>query len=386
MKREHESAPIASRLGPALDEEGVARTWRRIQSARAASRPRTGVTIRVFAGLAAAAALALGVWSLRGDGPARAPGALAVSGTALAPGEAVRAASVSLDDGSRLALAQATDLEVLANDGTRFDTLLRRGRCRFDVEPGGPRRWSIETDLATVEVVGTAFTVTRDDAGLAVEVDHGIVLVRGERVPGRVQRLRAGQRLAVSAATAPVAIAAPPHPAPPDTAVPAANAPARALAPSPEPATLTPAPRPTTPTIGTNRTVDEPQTVDVQTRLQEADAARAAGRPEIAAALLERALREGGDATQRAIAAFSLGRLELEVLDRPAAAAERFAAVVAHGAPRALVEDAQARRVEALVRAGSRDEAEREATVYETRWPSGRRLSQVRAWVTPPAP
>jgi predicted negative regulator of RcsB-dependent stress response len=146
------------------------------------------------------------------------------------------------------------------------------------------------------------------------------------------------------------------------------------------------APRNTTPMIGAARPPAEPQTVDVQTRLQEADAARAAGRPEIAAALLERALREGGDATQRAIAAFSLGRLELEVLDRPAAAAEHFAAVVAHGAPRALVEDAQARRVEALVRAGRHDEARREATVYETRWPSGRRLSQVRAWVTSPAP
>jgi len=384
MNREHEPAPIASRLSPALDEAGVARTWRRIQSARAASRPRTRLTTRAFAGLAVAATLALCVWSLRETGPARAPGALAASEAPLAPGAAVRAASVSLDDGSRLALAHATELEVLANDGTRFDTLLRRGRCRFDVEPGGPRRWSIETDLATVEVVGTAFTVTRDDAGLAVEVDHGIVLVRGERVPGRVQRLLAGQRLTVSANAVPVAVAPAARPEPPDTAVPAAVPPAPT--PAPAPAAVALESRAATQTIGVPRPSSPPPSVDVQSRLQEADAARAAGRPEVAAALLERALHEGGDATQRAIAAFSLGRLELEVLDRPTAAAGHFAAVVAHGAPRSLVEDAQARRVEALARAGRHDEARREATVYETRWPSGRRLSQVRAWLVRHAP
>ena len=59
----------------------------------------------------------------------------------------------------------------------------RRGGVRFEVEPDGPRRWTIETGLATVEVVGTVFEVERAPGAVDVRVERGVVVVRGERVP-----------------------------------------------------------------------------------------------------------------------------------------------------------------------------------------------------------
>jgi transmembrane sensor len=263
-----------------------------------------------------------------------------------------------------MVLTASTELEVLSNDGHRFVTLLRRGSCGFSVTPGGPRRWSIETDLATVEVVGTEFTVNRHAEGLAVHVTRGVVLVRGEHVPGRVQRLGAGQALEVRDTRALEQTEMPLR-----TTAPAANeAPASATA--------------TSETTRSEGIASIPRRAfDFDTEMEQADRARAEGRFDDAARILSAALREGGDDSQAAIAGFSLGRLQLDILNRPNDAATTFCAVVRRGSPRALVEDAQARCIEALARAGRRDEAIRQARVYETRWPDGRRLAEVRAFV-----
>src|SRR5262249_13350397 len=100
----------------------------------------------------------------------------------------------------------------------------RRGSVLYDVRPGGPRRWTIECGLATVEVIGTAFRIDRTSLRVHVEVFRGVVLVRGERVPDRAARLTAGMSLDVTAA-APAATTAPWEPAPPPPALtPAASA------------------------------------------------------------------------------------------------------------------------------------------------------------------
>ena len=96
------------------------------------------------------------------------------------------------DDGSQVSLAGLTRLEVLRNDSRSFVTALRRGGATFDVKPGGPRHWIIEAGELSVEVVGTRFRVERQNELTRVSVEHGIVLVRGERVPGGSVRLTAG--------------------------------------------------------------------------------------------------------------------------------------------------------------------------------------------------
>ena len=51
--------------------------------------------------------------------------------------------------------------------------------------------------VATVEVVGTAFWVEAEEQRVRVRVERGAVLVRGERVPERVQRLSAGEEIEI---------------------------------------------------------------------------------------------------------------------------------------------------------------------------------------------
>lgn len=388
MSTEHDiglrsEEPLEQQLRPALDEAGVARVWRGIRAQRvgeartaSASDGRRGARWAVagMGTLAAVAALVV-LARLQGGAPQQ-PGALrvAVGEAALSTVLRPSRAPIALDDGSRLVVAAGTDMEVLANDGARFVTLLRRGRCHFAVKPGGPRRWTIETDLATVEVVGTEFTVDRSALGLAVTVDHGVVLVRGERVPGRVTRLRAGERLDLpnDATVGAVPLAAPAS-TPPEVVQSAWVSAATGTAAN---AVRLPvnAPQPTA--ARAHASAD-----DADARLAEADAARAAGRTEDAARVLGEVMRAYASDPRGALAAFSLAKLQLEALGRPGEAAETFAWVVRRGSPRGLVEDAQARRVEALTRAGRRAEAAAEARVYEARWPDGRRLAEVRAFV-----
>src|SRR5262249_56483416 len=108
----------------------------------------------------------------------------------------------------------------------------------LEVMPKRGRTWTIETDLATVEVVGTAFSVERDARRLRVTVARGIVVVRGERVPGRIQRLSAGQSFeleeARSATPAPPGPPAEPPP-PGETGPPSETAPPGETGPPPRP-------------------------------------------------------------------------------------------------------------------------------------------------------
>jgi transmembrane sensor len=111
-----------------------------------------------------------------------------------------------------------------------------------------------------------------------------------------------------------------------------------------------------------------------------ADVARAGGHAPLAAQLLERAVREEGAGAAAALAAFQLGTLRLEALGQPREAAEAFSRVVRIGQPRALVEDALARQVQALARAGEWEAARQAAADYEARFPEGRRLADVHRW------
>jgi len=153
----------------------------------------------------------------RGPGPLLTAGGrpLPTGRVALPDGDA---SALVLSDGSRLTALRSTDLTVIDNDGARLLLQLTHGSVLFFVTPGGPRHWFVETDLATVEVVGTVFRVERGDAGLDVSVEHGIVLVRGEHVPDRMRRLAAGESLHIDAMRRSAA-----EPAAPPTATPAAE-------------------------------------------------------------------------------------------------------------------------------------------------------------------
>jgi transmembrane sensor len=404
-----ERAPIERELTPALDEAELAQVWRRVRDVQATRRavPRR----RLYQGIAVCALAVAAVAVVVAWPRSRvAPGALAGE-VALAPGaQLAEPRTIALADGSHLELATAARLEVLANEGDKFVTAVRRGRVRFDVRPGGPRRWVVETDLATVEVVGTAFSVDRGAGALAVEVERGVVLVRGERVPGRIVRLTAGQHVEVAAAIA----TAPPPPAPVlDRVPPVAPAidrvppPAPAVDRAPPPAPAVDRAPPTAPAIDRTPTapaidrtpeiapppvapppvapppVAPPPVAPPVDIIARADALVAAGQHARAADALEAYLADArGDATA-GLAAFLLGRLAQDQLAQPQRAAEAFARVRAIGSPRAIQEEALVRQARALARAGRAADARAAARGYLDQYPGGARAAEMTALLAP---
>lgn len=81
-----------------------------------------------------------------------------------------------------------------------------------------------------------------------------------------------------------------------------------------------------------------------------ADAARATQRPRDAVAALERIANEHPTDPRAAIAMLTAARIQLDTLDRPAAAAHAFERALALGLSPALVDDARARAAEARAR------------------------------------
>ena len=360
------SEPLDRHLAPPYDEERIATTWSRIARARQTAR-RTPKHTRVWlaiigTAIATAAIAAVVAWPRAHH---ERPLASRDPSVSTSPG-AVLTRDVTFDDASTIAIGSGGRLQVLMNEGTRFSTLLETGSAHFDVHPGGPRRWEIETALATVEVVGTAFTVTLDERGLVVAVERGIVLVHGERVPNRVARLTAGQQITVTKTTI---AAAPPAPVP-------------VLVPPAPPAPAPPHPRVTTvkPAVEVARKpIAKPSVGEL---VAEADRLSSAGDPAAAATLLEHARTRDGEHAS-GIVSFALGRLYLDALAKPELAAAAFGEVITGGEPRSLLEDAYARRVEALHRAGLPDRAVTALSEYEHAYPKGRRVAALRAMVHP---
>ena len=80
------------------------------------------------------------------------------------------------------------------------------------------------------------------------------------------------------------------------------------------------------------------------------------------------------------LAAFTLGRILLYQLGRPAEAADAFALVRKILPEGPLSPDALAREAEAANRAGQRERARGLAEEYVDKYPSGRRLESVRRY------
>jgi transmembrane sensor len=115
--------------------------------------------------------------------------------------------------------------------------------------------------------------------------------------------------------------------------------------------------------------------------LQQADSARREGAPARAAALLQQIVKEHSNDSRVALAHFTLGRLHLDALGDPQRAVVDFTRALERGVPGALAEDAQARLVQALARAGDHRGAESASARYRAHYPSGRHLQDVERWV-----
>jgi transmembrane sensor len=364
-------APLRQLSRQGVDERTVRRMWEVIdqRTALAGTGRRQPRTLAIGLSAFAAVLLVVSAWfglSSTGIGSR----ALATAGPLLtadgqrfedleasAQGASTR---VTLSDGSSIEVLPGARVEGLAATSSEFVVLLRRGRARFSVTPGGPRRWLIETRGARVEVVGTVLSVESSAELVNVAVDVGVVLVRSPLLSDGVQRLGAGESLRLELHGDPDGLALSEPEALPDAAAPTAK----------------PQPRfGAAPLRRAIRASDEDGAARGTRAAQlwaEADRARQAGEPGRAASALERLLREHPRDSQAALAAYTLGVLQLEQLERPRAAARSFEHALGLGIASGLRESCFVRLSAALRQSGDTVGLRRIAARYLRDYPGGR--------------
>jgi transmembrane sensor len=384
-----------------VDEAAIHRIGEQIDARLRRPRPRRGLSL-VLVGATAAAAVIMAAWRIHRDvGPLRfADGRELV---AMVAEIAVR--DIALSDGSSIRLSPGTHIEPLESSGTTFSAIVTQGRADFEVRPGGPRHWVIECGLATVEVIGTSFSCDREPGRLRLAVQHGVVLVRGERVPDRARRLLAGESLELAEDARRPAPAfedtfAPP-PAVPETSSTSGSLAIEPLAEMGKREDVRTRGRVATArnwrdlaqrgrhgeafsALGTEGLRRESKHLGVNDLFALADVARLSGHPADAVVPLERILTDFASDARAPLAAFALGRLELDSLGQAQAAVSAFRKAMALGIPSGLREDVRARLVEAYARSGDADAARRAADAYLAEFPRGRHVQAIQGWLRPP--
>ncbi|MDF9618274.1 FecR family protein [Pseudomonas entomophila] len=104
--------------------------------------------------------------------------------------------SIQLEDGSRIQLNTDSALQVELTEGERRVRLLR-GEAWFEVTHDGARPFLVRSGDGWVRVVGTQFSVARDDRQTRVQLDRGKVEVRAGQAPSVF--LQPGQALEYTA-------------------------------------------------------------------------------------------------------------------------------------------------------------------------------------------
>jgi transmembrane sensor len=309
------------------------------------------------------------------------PGALQRSdGTPVGAPDFSEGRSLVLAEGSRVTPAAGAHVGLLSNDAQHFDLKQSRGMVHYGVTPGGPRRWKIEAPLVTVEVTGTAFDIDADESHATVSVIRGAVIVRGEGVPGHVQVLRANQRIEVAHATLQqlAVVPEPVAPAGPIDSKDEGHSSDKSQHRTRQRSTREPV------TTGMPRlSVAAVPTETTETLFANADAERRAGHAELAIKPLQKILIGGGHAPQqKAVAAFSLGRIYMDSLSMPREAAKAFERAISLQVRAELLQDAYVRRVEAWSRAGDSSAKARAIAAYQSKYPEA--FERIAPWAGPP--
>ncbi|MEM9195090.1 MAG: FecR domain-containing protein, partial [Myxococcota bacterium] len=181
-------------LHPVPHEERVQAVWNRIE----ASRVSTPSHPKAWIGVAAVALLGAGLIYLAS---ASGPAPLTLEDGSLLPEHMTFSGptTVPLSDGSRLTFDSEAELDVLLNETSVFELVHRAGEIRYEVHRAG-RRWVVDSGTATVEVIGTEFSIRRTGAQVQISVIEGVVVVRSAELEDGVMRVGQGEVLTLGQA------------------------------------------------------------------------------------------------------------------------------------------------------------------------------------------
>jgi transmembrane sensor len=309
---------------------------------------------------------------------------LAATGAAVAiatrrPAPVQDVLTVHFTDGSTARRADAATVVVETSSAPQLEVAqLEHGAATFDVVRNPARIFRVQVANVTVEVLGTHFLVERTEASAWVSVESGRVRVTS--VQGQTELLPGDRR------EFPFAIAAAVEEAPIEVA-PVVKAPSH-KAPAPRHASAHAAVSNEWKLLAEDGDYDgaynalhgpsaNPVRDDAAELFLAADVARLSHHPADAVGPLRTLISRHGDDARAPLAAFTLGNVLLE-LGSPREAAAAFVEAQRLDPQGPMAEDALAREVEALSRAGDVHSARVRAESYVGRYPDGRRIRAVR--------
>jgi len=347
---------LAEEIDPVWAPE---REWA-VRAAIARRTARKGVTGRTAAVFASTGVLAVGAFAIvraRSRPPVVAPPLASSVSTAVNTPATPAPKNVASESVTVTRLSSDTAFSPLAgHEGRGF--ALQAGGARFSVPHDARRPFVVVARDVFIEDLGTTFSVQYVGPDrLKIAVDEGRVRVHGN---GTDTQISAGASLEVPLSPLPEVARKTPHPT---TSVATAWRPLAERGQYEEAQTAL---RKAGPSAVRDDTAD---------LLLAADAARLSGHPAEAVPYLQRVLHGHARDPRAGLAAFTLGRVLLDELGRPREAIEAFAFARSAGGP--LAEDALAREVEAVSRAGETTRSRDLAELYLRLYPNGRRAKAV---------
>ncbi len=326
---------------------------------------------------------AFAVWAIATRAPSAPPVAIAPTPVASHVRLEVPAQGPSLlelEPGTSVELSQGTLAYASTTAPGRRRVELVRGKLRLSVDPARHTAWTVSAGTVEVSVVGTIFSVERDEVSkdVRVAVERGVVQVVSGADRSRQVRLEAGQSAVARAERLDVTGSADPVP----THEPKAGS-------APElTGVVPPALGPSAQELFQSRYrardyrgalaaaeqagfTDLLRAWDRAALSRLADAARLAGEPSRAQQALERLRERFPGSRESADAAFLLGRLHADSLKAPASAARWFERYLAEMPSGSYAQEAQGRWMVAARTAGDIRTAQGVASTYLERYPKG---------------
>ena len=286
-------------------------------------------------------------------------------------------------DGSILTVRKGTALFLSENSEKTVRFSLEQGRAHFNIEPGGPRQWRVDVGMLYITVLGTVFTVEKDDSLVTVSVERGVVSVHGENVRQGGEKLVAGQsvHLALKEAGQLPSELEPKETQLQDTEAPD-SAPKKQRAEQSMWKIHATAGNYTEAfaELGPSGVAEAARKSNKTDELfQLADVARFSGHPAEAESPLLQILNTAGP-SEAGMAAYTLGRLYLGQISHPDKAVTMFEKALSLELPEALRETALINLTDALRRLGNSEWAD-SASAYLDQYPNGRYRKQAEGWL-----